>query len=138
MFRMPIDITDLDSRRLRAMLSSYDDRPGPGQREVNQLRGELERARVVPSREVNRRVVTMHSQVVLLDLDSRQEFTCTLSYPEESDVDTGRISVLAPVGTAILGYREGTVVEWNVPAGTRRLRIERILYQPEAAGDFDR
>ena len=120
------------------MLSRYDDRPGPGQREVNQLRGELERARVVPSREVSRRVVTMHSEVVLLDLDSRQEFTCTLSYPEESDADTGRISVLAPVGTAILGYREGTVVEWPVPAGTRRLRIEQILYQPEAAGDFDR
>jgi regulator of nucleoside diphosphate kinase len=138
MFRMPIDITDLDARRLRAVLAAYDDRPGPGQREVNQLRGELERARVVPSREVCDRVVTMRSEVVLRDLDSRQEFTCTLSYPEESDVDTGRISVLAPVGTAILGYREGTVVEWNVPAGTRRLRIEKILYQPEAAGDFDR
>ena len=138
MFRMPIDITDLDARRLRAMLSAYDDRSGPGRREVNQLRGELERARVVPSREVSERVVTMRSEVLLRDLDSQQEFTCTLSYPEESDVDTGRISVLAPVGTAILGYREGTVVEWEVPAGKRRLRIERILYQPEASGHFDR
>lgn len=138
MFRMPIDITDLDARRLRAVLSTYDDRPGPGQREVNQLRGELERARVVPSRQVSERVVTMNSEVVLRDLESEQEFTCTLAYPDESDVDTGRISVLAPVGTAILGYREGTVVEWTVPAGTRRLRIEKILYQPEAAGDFDR
>lgn len=138
MLRMPIDVTDLDARRLRAVLSDYDDRTGPGRREVNQLRGELERARVVPSREVSERVVTMRSEVVLRDLESQQEFVCTLSYPEESDIDTGRISVLAPVGTAILGYREGTVVEWTVPAGTRRLRIERILYQPEAAGDFDR
>jgi regulator of nucleoside diphosphate kinase len=138
MVRMPIDITDLDARRLRAVLSTYDERPGPGQREVNQLRGELERARLVPSREVSERVVTMRSEVLLRDLESQQEFTCTLSYPEEADIDTGRISVLAPVGTAILGYREGTIVEWKVPAGTRRLRIERILYQPEAAGDFER
>jgi regulator of nucleoside diphosphate kinase len=138
MFRMPIDITDHDAQRLRAMLSTYEDRPGPGQREVDQLRGELQRARVVPSREVSERVVTMRSEVLLRDLDSRQEFVCTLSYPDESDLDAGCISVLAPVGTAILGYREGTVVEWRVPAGTRRLRIEKILYQPEAAGDFDR
>jgi len=137
MTRMPIDVTELDARRLRAVLSAYDDRSGPGRREVNQLRGELERARVVPSREVNGRVVTMRSTVLLRDLTSQQEFTCTLSYPEEADADTGRISVLAPVGTAILGFREGTVVEWAVPAGTRRLRIEKILYQPEAAGDFD-
>lgn len=138
MNRMPIDVTDLDARRLRAVLSAYGVSPGRGQREVNQLRGELERAHVVPSREVSRRVVTMHSEVLVRDLDSHQEFVCTLSYPEESDADLGRISVLAPVGTALLGYREGTVVKWNVPAGTRRLRIERILYQPEAAGDFDR
>ncbi len=138
MFRMPIDVTDLDARRLRAMLSTYDDRPGPGRREVNQLRGELERARVVPAHEVSGRVVTMRSEVLLRDLDSQQEFICKLSYPEESDADAGRISVLAPVGTAILGYREGTVVEWSVPAGTRRLRIEKILYQPEAAGDYER
>ena len=138
MFRMPIDITDLDARRLRAVLSAYDGRSGPGRREVAQLRGELERARVVPSREISERVVTMNSEILLRDLDSQREFTCRLSYPDDSDADCGRISVLAPVGTAILGYREGTIVEWDVPAGRRRLRIEKILYQPEAAGDFDR
>lgn len=138
MLHMPIDITELDARRLRAMLSSYETPTGPGRREVNQLRGELDRARVVPSREVSGRVVTMRSTVVLRDLANDQEFTCTLSYPDEADADAGRISVLAPVGAAILGFREGTVVEWEVPAGTRRLRIERILYQPESAGDFDR
>jgi len=138
MLRMPIDITDLDAQRLRAMLSVYADRSGPGRREVNQLRGELERARVVPAREVSERVVTMRCTVRLRDLASRQEFVFTLAYPDEADVDAGRISVLAPVGAAILGYREGTVVEWDVPAGTRRLRIEKILYQPESAGDYDR
>jgi len=132
----PIDITDFDARRLNAVLARYDDLPVSGRREVNRLRRELDRARIVASREVSGRVVTMNSQVVLRDLDSGQEFTCRLSFPEEANVEAGRLSVLAPVGTAILGYREGNVIEWEVPAGTRRIRIEKILYQPEAAGDY--
>jgi regulator of nucleoside diphosphate kinase len=136
MYPMPIDITDFDARRLNAVLARYEDLPPSRRREVNRLRHELERARVVTSRDVSERVVTMNSQVVLRDLDSGQEFTCRLSFPDEADVDAGRLSVLAPVGTAILGYREGNVVEWEVPAGTRRIRIEKILYQPEAAGDY--
>jgi regulator of nucleoside diphosphate kinase len=132
----PIDITDFDARRLRAVLARYEDLPSPRRHEVSRLRRELERARVVASREVSERVVTMNSRVVLRDLDSGQELTCRLSFPDEADVDAGRLSVLAPVGTAILGYREGAVVEWEVPAGTRRIRIEKLLYQPEAAGDY--
>jgi regulator of nucleoside diphosphate kinase len=136
MLRTPIDITDFDARRLRAVLSSYDGPPSAPRREVNRLRRELERARIVPSREVSERVVTMNSEVVLRDLDSGQEFTCRLSFPDEANLDAGRLSVLAPVGTAILGYREGSEIEWEVPKGIRRIRIEKILYQPEAAGDF--
>jgi len=136
MHATPIDITDFDARRLNAVLARYDDLPVSGRREVNRLRRELERARIVASREVSERVVTMNSQVVLRDLDSGQEFTCRLSFPDDANVEAGRLSVLAPVGTAILGYREGNVIEWEVPAGTRRIRIEKILYQPEAAGDY--
>jgi len=136
MHAAPIDITDFDARRLNAVLARYEGLPAAGHHEVNRLRRELDRARVVPSREVSARVVTMNSRVVLRDLDSGQEFTCRLSFPDDANVDAGRLSVLAPVGTAILGYREGNVVEWKVPAGTRRIRIESILYQPEAAGDY--
>ena len=132
----PIDITDFDARRLKAMLDGFEGLPPTRRREVNRLRRELERARIVRSREVSERVVTMNSEVVLRDLGSGQEFTCRLSFPDDANVDGGRLSVLAPVGTAILGYREGSVIEWEVPAGTRRIRIEKILYQPEAAGDF--
>ncbi len=136
MHATPIDVTDFDARRLNAVLARYDDLPVSGRREVNLLRRELDRAHIVASREVGDRVVTMNSQVVLRDLDSGQEFTCRLSFPDEANVEAGRLSVLAPVGTAILGYREGNVIEWEVPAGTRRIRIEKILYQPEAAGDY--
>ena len=123
MHATPIDITDFDARRLNAVLARYEDLQVSSSREVNLLRRELARARIVASREVSARVVTMNSQVVLRDVDSGREFTC-------------RLSVLAPVGTAILGYREGNVIEWEVPAGTRHIRIEKILYQPEAAGDY--
>jgi len=136
MFRTPIHITDFDARRLQAVLARYEHLPASSHREVNRLRRELERARIVPSREVGEQVVTMNSVVVLRDLDSGQEFTCRLSFPDEADADAGRLSVLAPVGTAILGYREGSVIEWDVPKGTRRIRIEKVLYQPEAAGDY--
>jgi regulator of nucleoside diphosphate kinase len=136
MHATPIDITDFDARRLNAVLARYDELPVSSRREVNRLRRELERAHIVASREVGDRVVTMNSQVVLRDLDSGQEFTCRLSFPDDANVEAGRLSVLAPVGTAILGYREGNVVEWEVPAGMRRIRIEQVLSQPEAAGDY--
>jgi regulator of nucleoside diphosphate kinase len=61
-----------------------------------------------------------------------------LVYPADADMAHGRLSVLAPVGTAILGYRRGDVIEWPVPAGLRRLRVEEVLYQPERAGALHR
>ncbi len=81
-------------------------------------------------------VVTMNSRVVLRDLDSDETMTYTLVFPKDADIGAGAISVLAPVGTAIIGYAVGAVIEWPVPGGIRRIRIEQILYQPEAAGDF--
>ncbi len=136
MYPTPIEITDTDARRLRSLLDRYEELPTSSTRELRRLRNELDRARIVPSREVEDDVVTMNSQVVLQDLDSGQEYTCTLCYPDDGDVDPGSLSVLAPVGTAILGYREGSVIEWDVPAGHRRFRIEKVLYQPEAAGEL--
>jgi regulator of nucleoside diphosphate kinase len=60
----------------------------------------------------------------------------SLVFPNEADADEGRISILAPVGTAMIGYRVGDVIEWQVPSGLRRLKVEEIIYQPEASGDY--
>ena len=79
----------------------------------------------------------MNSTVVLTDLDTREEETYTLVYPENADTAQGKVSILAPIGTAMLGYRVGDVFEWEVPAGKRRLKVEKIVYQPEASGDYD-
>jgi regulator of nucleoside diphosphate kinase len=95
--------------------------------------GSDERAHLVASDEIPPDVVTMNSQVVLRDLDTGGEIVLTLVFPRDANVDQQRVSVLAPLGTAILGYRGGDIIEWQMPGGTRRLEVERVLYQPEAA-----
>jgi regulator of nucleoside diphosphate kinase len=78
----------------------------------------------------------MNSEVYLRNLNTKEEIIYRLVFPEHADANQGWISILAPIGTALLGYRVGDVIEWKVPAGIARLKVEKILYQPEAAGDY--
>lgn len=80
-------------------------------------------------------VITMNSRVRLLDLHDGSVLEYTLVYPGDADYAAGKISVVAPIGAAMIGYKVGDEIEWEVPAGRRRFRIEAVLYQPEAAGD---
>ncbi|MBR9981190.1 MAG: nucleoside diphosphate kinase regulator [Desulfatitalea sp.] len=130
-----ICITQFDKARLEELIAVAEEFGG-GRSDLEALAEELDEAEIVSSKEVRPDVVTMNSKVVLRDLDTSETRTCTLVFPRDADADKGAISVLAPVGTAILGYAKGDVVEWQVPAGVRRIKIEDILYQPEAAGDF--
>ncbi|MBM3318091.1 MAG: nucleoside diphosphate kinase regulator [Candidatus Eisenbacteria bacterium] len=135
-----IFITQFDKDRLSGLIGVAKAHRGRSKQDLQSLRdleGELARAMIVPPQDVPADVVTMNSQVLLRDEDTSEEMTYTLVFPADADIDAGKISVLAPVGTAILGYRVGDVVEWQVPAGRRRLSVRKILYQPEAAGDFD-
>jgi regulator of nucleoside diphosphate kinase len=134
----PIIITDADRHRLEAMIESLRDNAGLRIDSLAALEGELKRARVVPQSDVHPEVVTMNSVVRLRDLVSDETQEYELVYPADADVSRDRISVLAPVGTAILGYRRGDVIEWPVPAGLRRLRVEEVLYQPGRAGALHR
>jgi regulator of nucleoside diphosphate kinase len=132
----PIFITGQDLERLRALVDKQW-ATGRDSRYLAKLRGELEKAEVVDPKTVPGDVVTMRSQVELTDLDTGSTVTYTLVFPDEADLNQGKVSVLAPIGTAMLGYRVGDTFEWDVPAGTRRLQVTRIFYQPEAAGDWD-
>jgi regulator of nucleoside diphosphate kinase len=100
------------------------------------LRQELARGKVVAPLEIPRGVVTMRSRVRVRDLRDKQVETYMLVYPDEADINQNKLSVLAPLGTALLGARAGQTITVHVPAGVRRLKVERILYQPEAAGDL--
>lgn len=103
---------------------------------IEELAAELDRAVVVESDKIPKDVVTMNSRVCLRDLDNGEDELYQVVYPEDTDIEHNKISVLAPIGTAILGYKVGDVIEWKVPAGLRRLKIKKILYQPEKAGDY--
>ncbi|MCK6538753.1 MAG: nucleoside diphosphate kinase regulator [Anaerolineales bacterium] len=132
-----IHITELDRQRLIDLILDAKSGEYRGSVYLEKLRGELDRARIVPPQEIPDDVITMNSKVALRDMDSGEEETYTLVYPENANMAEGKVSILAPIGTAMLGYRIGDVFEWEVPAGKRRLKVESILYQPEAAGDYD-
>jgi regulator of nucleoside diphosphate kinase len=133
-----IRISDADHQRLEALIESVRYDANLRDDYLDALVGELKRARVVPQSDMPPEVITMNSVVRLRDLDSEETEEYELVYPADADMAHNRISVLAPIGTAILGYRLGDVIEWPVPAGLRRFRVEEVLYQPERAGVLHR
>jgi len=132
-----IYITELDYNRLSGLIDRTRERNGNDREYLNKLETELERAEIVDPTDIPADVITMRSKVRLKDLVSGESNTYSLVFPTEADFAEGKISVLAPIGTAILGYRQGDTIEWPVPSGLRKLKVEEILYQPEAAGDRD-
>jgi len=128
-----IIITQADYGRLRRIIdSSRELLPKDGEH-LDALERELEGAIVARSLEVPRELVTMNSRVRVLDLSSGRELRYQIVFPGEADVFRKRISVLAPIGMALLGRAADEIVEWEVPSGTRRLLILEVEYQPEAA-----
>lgn len=129
-----IDITDRDMKRLRELLETARRFNSHSRAALDQLETELERAQVVASDQIPADVITMHSTARLIDVETGEEMVYTLVYPHEADIDQHRISVLAPIGIAILGYRVGDSLEWQVPEGLSRLKVKEVIYQPEASG----
>lgn len=132
-----IYVTARDFQRLDDLLSIEQADNFRDRNDLKALATELRSAQVVDSREIPPDVVTMNTRLVFRDLEDGQCSEVTLVFPDAANIDDGRISVISPIGTALLGYARGDTIEWTVPAGTRRLRIEQILFQPEAAGRLD-
>lgn len=93
---------------------------------LRNLRDELERAEIIDPAVFPADVVMMDSTVEFEDLETGEIAEYTITFPERADVDAGRISILAPIGTALIGCREGSVVKWSTPGGIRRLKVRRI------------
>ncbi|OPX94673.1 MAG: Regulator of nucleoside diphosphate kinase [Syntrophorhabdus sp. PtaB.Bin006] len=127
-------ITQADMERLRSLIEIGSVQDGAY---LQSLEEELDHARIVLPEKIPGDVITMNSTVRLQDLDSGEEKTYTLVFPGKAKADGNAISILAPIGTALIGYREGDVIEWDVPAGTRRLKVVEVVYQPERAGEHD-
>jgi regulator of nucleoside diphosphate kinase len=122
----PIVITRPDAVRLHELVAARAGTPHD-QAHLEELAGELERARIADAGDSPPDLIGLHSRVRMLDLASGRHQEITLVLPRESDPASGRISVLAPLGTALIGYRTGDEVEWQMPGGLRRVRIESVL-----------
>jgi regulator of nucleoside diphosphate kinase len=133
-----IYVTALDVERLRKLLDGARLWSTRDREHLQALEAELDRARVVAPQDIPGDVVTMNSTALVKDVDTGAEMALTLVFPSEAGLELGKISILAPVGTALLGYRVGDTIEWKVPGRVRRLRVEKVIYQPEAAGDYHR
>jgi regulator of nucleoside diphosphate kinase len=131
-----IYITEYDLRRLKELLQVGISYAGRDRRSLESLEGELDRAHIVEPAAVPHDVVTMNSRIRLTDRDTNEANVFTLVFPSEANLDERKISVLAPIGIAVLGYRVGDTVQWQMPGGVRTLRIDEVLYQPEAAGAY--
>ncbi len=125
-----IVISRVDHSRLRLLLNgplAFTAEPSLRR----SLQAELLRAEIVDAEDVTPDIVTMDSSVLLRDLDDDSLEMYTLVYPNRADTANGRLSILSPIGTAILGYRIGDEIEWHTPEGLRRFRIEGLTLVPE-------
>jgi regulator of nucleoside diphosphate kinase len=134
--RPKIIISSTDLERLERLLDSGAGKSFPGKVD---LESELARADVVAPQQIPPNVVTMNSTVRFEVLSSGERFEMTLVYPKDVDASGTRVSILAPVGSALLGLAEGDEIEWPRPGGGMlKVRIEEIVYQPERAGEYHR
>ena len=129
-----IILSSRDLERLEALLYALGNNLSP---DKAALLDELGRADVLEPQEIPPTVVTMNS-TVRFTVENKEEFRLTLVYPKDVDGQADRISVLAPVGSALLGLSVGDSMDWPMPGGVVKVTIEELLYQPERAGEYHR
>ncbi|WP_322014104.1 GreA/GreB family elongation factor [Paraburkholderia sp. J12] len=126
-------LTELDVARLEKSAAE----PGAAPARQTMLDELLERAEIVAPQDVAANVVTMNSQVTLKNEETGETFTWTVVYPRSADFAAGRLNVFSPAGLALLGLKRGDTVRFTPPSGAQQtLKIDRILFQPEASDDF--
>lgn len=131
-----IIVNKLDHQRLWECIQQEKSKPRRQEDSLRKLSEELSRALLYPPTEIPPDIVTMNSEVTITNLSTNQRQTIKLVYPSEANIAVKRISIFAPIATALLGYRVGDIIEWAVPQGTTSIRIDAIVYQPEASGDY--
>jgi len=124
---LPIHLTENDLQKLRKLLREARSDAGRDLENLRRLEGELDRATVVEEGALPPDLITMNSRVEMVNLDTSEPCTYTLVFPEYADIDDGRISVFAPLGMAMIGYRSGDSFSWPAPGGMIRFRVGRIL-----------
>ncbi|MBW8332777.1 MAG: nucleoside diphosphate kinase regulator [Prolixibacteraceae bacterium] len=104
--------------------------------EAEKLINELNSATILDPDKIPGDVVTMNSVVKITFVDAGKQQEFKIVYPNEANLKEKRVSIFSPVATALIGFRVGDLIEWMVPGGLTKIRIDEIIYQPEAAGDL--
>jgi regulator of nucleoside diphosphate kinase len=130
-----IFITTKDAEKLLELIREARNTDYRGSEYLKKLSGEIEKASVVDPHQIPTNVITLNSTARLVDQDTGEEMIYTLVFPEDANPSEGKISILAPIGTAMLGYKTGDSFEWDTPGGKRTLLVKEIIYQPERSGD---
>lgn len=136
MAQRDIHITKFDMDRLMDLIEGLRVSPRANKANLDFLEKELYRGILVDPQDIPSDVITMNSKISVTDIESGEKMTYTLVFPLGANITENKLSILAPLGMALLGYRKGDTIEWRVPSGVKKLKIEEIIYQPEAAGDF--
>jgi regulator of nucleoside diphosphate kinase len=131
-----IHITKYDMDRLLDLIEGLRSTPKAAKLNLDLLEKEINEGTLVEPENVPEEVITMNSKVNVTDIESGEKMTYMLVFPSEANISKNKLSILAPLGMALLGYRKGDIIEWTVPSGIRKLKVEEIVYQPEAAGDY--
>lgn len=132
-----IILNKLDYARINRCIQVQKELKSISDSETERLLEELKRARIVEPQEVPDNIVTMNSVVKISFPDLNKHVQLKLVYPHEARIQEWKISILSPIAHALLGYKVGDIIEWLVPGGITRIRIDDIIYQPEAAGHYD-
>lgn len=131
-----ITLTKIDFLRLTNLINREKEINKKDQDNLLKLLEELNKAIIVAPEDIDKNVVTMNSVVKFTDLSSKMNIQMKIVYPKDADINKKNVSILAPIGTALLGYKKGDIVEWDVPGGKKRYLINEILYQPEDNGEY--
>ena len=136
MIERKIHITRYDMDRLTELIDGLRLSPKANQAHLDLLEKELYRGVLVDPQQIPHDVITMNSKVIITDTESGEKTTYTLVFPSAANISENKLSIMAPLGMALLGYRTGDIIEWPVPSGVRKLKVDKIIYQPEASGDY--
>ena len=132
-----IIVTKTDYSRIHRCIDIAKRHRTIGNNEAENLLNELHSASIVDPQEIPGDVVTMNSIVRISFLNSNKSLQFQIVYPDSANIKENKISILSPVATALIGYKVSDEIEWIVPSGLTKIRIDAIVYQPEASGDYD-
>ncbi len=131
-----IKITEIDYIRLNKLLLLTRDKNDTDIKNLDDLAFEINRAEIIDSKKISPKIITMNSVVKLLNEETKNQIIIKIVYPQEADFKKGFVSILSPLGTALLGYEKGDKVLFNAPKGKVNITIQDIKYQPESNGEY--